>query len=66
MPHARVLIELLYILSGVIAAFAIGWAAAWAYPVGRANIWLVTYISAAIVVLLGIRPVVRAIRGETK
>ena len=66
MPNARVLIELLHVLAGVLAAFAIGWAAAWAYPVGRANIWLVTYVSAAVVVLLGIRPVVGAIRGDVK
>lgn len=66
MPANRVVVELLYVASGVLAALAIGWAAAWAYPVGRANIWLVTYVSAAVVVLLGIRPVLRAIRGETK
>jgi hypothetical protein len=62
----RVLVELLYVVSGLLAAYAIGWAAAWAYPVGRANIWMVTYVSMAIVVLLGVRPVLRAVRGETK
>ncbi|WP_315764414.1 hypothetical protein [Sphingomonas sp. Y38-1Y] len=64
MPILRVLIEVLHVVAGVLAALLIGGAAAWAYPVGKANIWLVTYVSIGVVVLLGIRPVLRAARGN--
>jgi hypothetical protein len=63
-PALRVIVELCYVLAGVLAALAIGAAAAWSYPVGRANVWLVTYASIGVVILLGIRPVMRAMRGE--
>lgn len=61
---ARVIVELLYLVAGVLAALLIGAVAAWAYPVGRANIWLVTYASVGVVVLLGMRQVLRAARGK--
>lgn len=60
----RVIAEIGYVAAGVLAALAIGKAAAWSYPVGRANIWLVTYASIGVVLLLGIRPVMRAMRGD--
>jgi hypothetical protein len=63
-PALRVIVELGYVAAGILAAYGIGAAAAWSYPVGRANVWLVTYASIGVVVLLGIRPVMRAMRGD--
>jgi hypothetical protein len=64
MPGLRVIVEVLHVAAGVMAALLLGAAAAWAYPIGRDNIWLVTHVSVAIVILFGIRPIVRAARGE--
>ncbi|UUL82898.1 hypothetical protein [Sphingomonas qomolangmaensis] len=59
----RVLIELFYVLLGLGAAIVIGLTAEWAYPIGAKNIWLVTYAAMVAVVLMGVRPIVRAARG---
>ena len=56
----RVLIEVVHIAIGLIAAALIGAAAAWSYPRATGDIWLVTYVAMALVVLMGIRPIRRA------
>lgn len=56
----RVLIEVVHIAIGLIAATAIGWAAAWSYPRATQDIWLVTFVAMALVVLMGIGPIRRA------
>ena len=56
----RVLIEVVHIAIGLIAAALIGAAAAWSYPRATGDIWLVTYVMMAAVVLMGIGPVRRA------
>jgi hypothetical protein len=64
MRGLRVIVEVLHVAAGIMAALLIGAAAAWAYPIGRANIWLVTYVSVGIVILMGARPIVRALQGS--
>jgi hypothetical protein len=56
----RVLIEVLHIAAGLIAAALLAAAAAWSYPLARADIWLVAYVGMATVVLMGIGPIRRA------
>jgi hypothetical protein len=56
----RVLIEVAHIAIGLIAAALIAWAAAWSYPRATGDIWLVTFVAMALVVLMGIRPIRRA------
>jgi len=56
----RVLIEVAHIVAGLTAALLIGAAAAWSYPRATDDIWLVTFVAMALVVLMGIRPIRRA------
>ena len=56
----RVLIEVLHIVVGLAAAVLIGSLSAWAYPLARYDIWLVTYVAMAAVVVMGIGPIRRA------
>lgn len=56
----RVLIEVVHIVIGLIAAVLIAWAAAWSYPRATQDIWLVTFVAMALVVLMGIGPIRRA------
>ncbi|MBB5709704.1 hypothetical protein [Sphingomonas xinjiangensis] len=56
----RVLIETAFIVSGLLASWGIAWLAAWSYPLGRDDIWLVAYAAMVIVVLMGIGPLRRA------
>ena len=56
----RVLIEVLHIVVGLLAALLIASLAAWSYPLARNDIWLVTYVAMAAVVLMGIGPIRRA------
>lgn len=63
MRVGRLILEVLYTVLSIAGAYGVGWAASWAYPVGRDNIWLITWISVAIVALMGVRPVMRAARG---
>lgn len=61
------LIELLHIAAGLAGTLLITKLSAWAYPLGRETIWTVGYLSAAVVALMGIRPLRRALardRGE--
>ncbi|HTG38282.1 hypothetical protein [Sphingomonas sp.] len=63
MRGQRLILEIFYTVAGLAGAWLIGAAAAWAYPVGRANVWLVTWVSMGIIVLMGIPPMLRAARG---
>jgi hypothetical protein len=56
----RLLIEILSIVAGLIAAAVIARLSAWAYPRGAADIWLVAYICMGATVLLGAGSVRRA------
>lgn len=56
----RVLIEVVHIVIGLVAAVLIAAAAAWSYPRATQDIWLVTYVAMALVVLMGIGPIRRA------
>ena len=56
----RVLIEVVHIVIGLIAAVLIAAAAAWSYPRATQDIWLVTWVAMALVVLMGIGPIRRA------
>jgi len=57
---ARTTVELLYIAAGLVAAVAMTWAAAWAYPLGRDVIWWCGAGAMAATVLMGIGPLRRA------
>jgi len=56
----RVLIEVLHIVVGLLAALLIAALAAWAYPLAKHDIWLVTYVAMAAVVAMGVGPIRRA------
>ena len=56
----RVLIEVLHIVVGLLAALLIASLAAWSYPLAKHDIWLVTYVAMAAVVAMGIGPIRRA------
>lgn len=56
----RVFIEVVHIAIGLIAAALIAAAAAWSYPRATQDIWLVTFVAMALVVLMGIGPIRRA------
>ncbi|MES2987979.1 MAG: hypothetical protein V4808_08740 [Pseudomonadota bacterium] len=56
----RVLIEVLHILVGLFAALLIAALCAWSYPLARDDIWLVTYVMMAAVVVMGVGPIRRA------
>jgi type IV secretory pathway TrbD component len=56
----RVLIEVLHIVAGLLAAALIAVAAAWSYPRATDDIWLVAYACMIAVVAMGVGPVRRA------
>lgn len=56
----RVLIEVLHIVVGLLAALLIAALASWSYPLAKHDIWLVTYVAMAAVVAMGIGPMRRA------
>ncbi|MBO9526078.1 MAG: hypothetical protein J7517_08085 [Sphingobium yanoikuyae] len=56
----RVLIEVVHIAIGLIAAALISAAAAWSYPRATGDIWLVGYACMIAVVLMGVGPVRKA------
>ncbi len=62
--RARLLTEIVHVVAGLAAAWAIGTLSAWSYPLGRRDIWLVTWVSMAVVLVLGIRQVQRAMADE--
>ncbi len=57
---ARTTVELLYIAAGLVAAVAMTWASAWAYPLGRDVIWWCGAGAMLATVLMGIGPLRRA------
>lgn len=62
----RVLIEVIHIAVGLVAAALIAWAAAWSYPRATDDIWLVAWVCMAAVVLMGVGPVRRAYAIDRK
>jgi hypothetical protein len=63
----HVLIELLYVVAGLMAGLALTAAAAWAYPLGYDVIWACGAVAMAASVVMGIGPLRRAAardRGE--
>lgn len=56
----RVLVEALHIAAGIAAALLIAALCAWAYPLAKQDVWLVTGIAIGCVVLMGIGPMRRA------
>jgi hypothetical protein len=60
----RVLIEVVHIAIGLVAAVLIATAAAWSYPRATDDIWIVTYACMIAVVLMGIGPVRRAFAAD--
>ncbi|HVJ02612.1 MAG TPA: hypothetical protein VM662_10540 [Sphingomonas sp.] len=62
----RVLIEVVHIAIGLIAAYGIAWLAAWSYPRATDDIWLVTYVAMVAVVAMGVGPIRRAYAIDRK
>lgn len=60
----RTAIELLACATGIAAALAIGSLSAWAYPLGHDNIWLVTWASLVVVVILNAGQIRRAMAAD--
>ncbi|KIU01365.1 MULTISPECIES: hypothetical protein [Bacteria] len=56
----RVLIEVVHIAIGLIAATLISAAAAWSYPRATDDIWLVGYACMIAVIAMGVGPVRKA------
>ena len=56
----RVLIEVFHLVAGLFAAMLIAALAAWSYPLAKHDIWLVTYVAMAAVLVMGIGPLRRA------
>lgn len=56
----RVLIEVLHIIAGLLAAVVIASLAAWSYRRATNDIWLVAYVAMVAVVAMGIGPLRRA------
>lgn len=56
----RVLIEILHIVAGLIAAWIVASLAAWSYRRATHDIWLVATIAMVVVVAMGIGPLRRA------
>jgi uncharacterized membrane protein len=62
--RARLLTEIVHVVAGLAAAWAIGTLSAWSYPLGRHDIWLVTWVAMAVVAVLGLRQIQRAMADE--
>ena len=59
MPRALA-IEVAHLVIALGVTIALFWAAAWAYPQGRDTIWAVGWVTAGVVVILQIPPILRA------
>lgn len=62
--RARLLTEIVHVVAGIAAAWAIGSLSAWSYPLGRRDIWTVTWAAMVVVLVLGVRQVQRAMAEE--
>jgi len=60
----RVLVEALHIAAGITVALLIGALSAWAYPLAARDVWLVTAVAIACVVVMGIGPMRRAMAAD--
>jgi hypothetical protein len=60
----HLLIELLYLASGLIGAATIAWLAAWAVPNVGDTIWMVAYVAMLIIAFMAIRPLRLAWRAD--
>lgn len=60
----RVLIEVVHIAIGLIAAVVIASLASWSYPRATDDIWLVTYAAMVAVVVMGVGPLRRALQAD--
>ncbi len=60
----RALVELLHLAAGLAATALIAKLSAWAYPLGRETIVAIGWIAAAVVVLMSIRPLLRALARD--
>ncbi len=60
----RVLVELLHIVAGLLAAMVIASLAAWSYRRATNDIWLVAYVAMVAVVVMGIGPLRRAYAAD--
>lgn len=60
----RTAVELLACAAGLMAAYMIGSVSVWAYPLARDNIWLVTWVSMGVVVLLNLGQIRRAMLAD--
>ncbi len=62
--RSRLLTEIVHAVAGMAATWAIGSLSAWSYPLGRRDIWTVTWVAMAVVIVLGVRQVQRALAEE--
>ncbi|WNO54846.1 hypothetical protein [Stakelama saccharophila] len=62
----RGLIETVHVLAGLGAPLLLGWLSAWSYPLGRQDIWLVTWAAMGVTLVMGIGPMRRAIRVDRR
>lgn len=60
----RVLTEALHIAAGIAVALLIGALSAWAYPLAAHDVWVVTAVAVACVVLMGVGPMRRAMAAD--
>lgn len=63
---SRMLVELLHIAAGLVAAVVLTALCAWAYPHGRAVIWACGAGAMVAVVVMGIVPFRRALRTDRR
>ena len=60
----RTAVELFACVTGLAAALMIGSVSVWAYPLAKDNIWLVTWVSMVVVVLLNVGQIRRAMAAD--
>ncbi|ODP38249.1 hypothetical protein [Sphingomonas turrisvirgatae] len=56
----RVLVEALYVAAGIAVALVFASLCAWAYPLAKQDVWLVTGVAIVCVILMAIGPMRRA------
>ncbi len=60
----RVLVEALHLSAGIAVALLIAALCAWAYPLARGDVWLVTGAAILAMMLMGIGPMRRAAAAD--